>query len=223
MQSQAITYAIGDIHGCIRPLDELLARIADHAGERPRRLVFLGDYIDRGPDSAAVLHRIARLRVAEPDAVTCLMGNHERMFLDGLGALDDARHWRASGGDQTLASFGVRHLHDVPQDVSNWIAALPTLHGDGLRWFVHAGLRPGRSAEDTDDHDRLWIRGPFLEGDHEFGGHVVHGHTPQRSGQPDTRRFRTNLDTAAVYGGALTAGVFTDVDGPPREFIQVWA
>ena len=88
---------------------------------------------------------------------------------------------------------------------------------------MHAGLRPGADARDSDAHDRLWIREPFLEGDHDFGRHVVHGHTPQRSGRPEVRRFRTNLDTAAVYGGALTAGIFSDAQGPALDFLQVRA
>lgn len=223
MQSPVITYAIGDIHGCADLLNRLLALIADHADGRERKLVFLGDYIDRGPDSAGVLHTLSRLQWAEPAHVTCLMGNHERMLLDGLGTPEDAEHWLSSGGEATLAAFGAREPMDLPRDILDWIEALPTLHGDARRWYVHAGLRPGRTAEETDAHDRLWIRGPFLEGDHDFARHVVHGHTPQRSGVPERRPFRTNLDTAAVYGGALTAGVFTDEGGPPQRFLQVRA
>lgn len=223
MQSLVTTYAIGDIHGCSEQLDRLLDLIADHAGDRERRLVFLGDYIDRGPDSAAVLRTVSRLHWAEPDRVTCLMGNHERMLLSGLETEDDALHWLANGGSTTLDSFGARTIADLPRDILDWIEALPTLHGDDAHWYVHAGLRPGRAAEDTDAHDRLWIRGPFLDGDHDFGRHVVHGHTPQRSGHPERRRFRTNLDTACVYGGALTAGIFTDEAGPPQGFLQVRA
>lgn len=223
MQSSVITYAVGDIHGCAEQLDRLLDLIAEHADGRERKLVFLGDYIDRGPDSAAVLRTVSRLQWSEPDHVVCLMGNHERMMLDGLVGEDEALHWLASGGDATLASFGARDLVDLPRDVLDWIEALPSLHGDADRWYVHAGLRPGRSAEETDPHDCLWIRGPFLEGDHDFGRHVVHGHTPRRNGRPDTLRFRTNLDTAAVYGGALTAGVFTEGNGRPERFLQVRA
>ncbi len=155
--------------------------------------------------------------------MTCLMGNHERMLLSGLETEDDTLHWLANGGSETLDSFGARAITDLPRDILDWIEALPTLHGDAARWYVHAGLRPGRTAEETDTHDRLWIRGPFLDGDHDFGRHVVHGHTPQRSGQPERKRFRTNLDTACVYGGALTAAVFTDEAGPPHRFLQVRA
>lgn len=223
MESAPLTYAIGDIHGRADLLDTLLEQIAAHAADRAHRLVFLGDYIDRGPDSAAVLRTVSRLNWAEPERVTCLMGNHERMLLDALLTPEAARHWLYNGGDATLDSFGARDLSGLPGDTLDWIEALPTLHGDAARWYVHAGLRPGKAASDSDVHDRLWIREPFLEEDHDFGRHVVHGHTPQRDGRPEVRRFRTNLDTAAVYGGALTAGVFSDAQGPALEFLNVQA
>lgn len=221
MESSPLTYAIGDIHGCAALLDALLERIAGHAGARVHRLVFLGDYIDRGPDSAAVLRTVSRLNWAEPERVVCLMGNHERMLLDALQSRRDAAHWMHNGGEATLDSFGARDPTGLPKDTLDWIEALPTLHADAARWYVHAGFRPGAEVPDPDDHNRLWIREPFLEGDHDFGRHVVHGHTPQRSGRPEVRRFRTNLDTAAVYGGALTAGVFSEAQGPAVDFLQV--
>lgn len=221
MESSPLTYAIGDIHGCAALLDALLERIAGHAGARVHRLIFLGDYIDRGPDSAAVLRTVSRLNWAEPERVVCLMGNHERMLLDALQSRRDAAHWMHNGGEATLDSFGARDPTGLPKDTLDWIEALPTLHADAARWYVHAGFRPGAEVPDPDDHNRLWIREPFLEGDHDFGRHVVHGHTPQRSGRPEVRRFRTNLDTAAVYGGALTAGVFSEAQGPAVDFLQV--
>lgn len=221
MQPSVLTYAIGDIHGCIDLLDALLDRIEAHANGRERRIVFLGDYIDRGPDSAAVLRTISRLQWSEPDHVTCLMGNHERMLLDTLVSEDSALHWLANGGEATLDSFGAREVADLPRSILDWIEGLPTLHADAAHWYVHAGLRPGVPALDSDDHDRLWIREPFLDLDHDFGRHVVHGHTPQRNGRPERLRYRTNLDTGAVYGGSLTAGVFTEAAGPAGTFIQV--
>ena len=221
MQSTAVTYAIGDIHGCSDLLDALLERIEVHARGRERRLVFLGDYIDRGPDSASVLRTVSRLQWAEPDHVTCLMGNHERMLLDSLTTEEAALHWLANGGEATLDSFGAREVADLPRPILDWIEGLPTLHADAAHWYVHAGLRPGVPAEEGDDHDRLWIRDTFLDAEHDFGRHVVHGHTPQRNGRPERLRHRTNLDTGAVYGGALTAGIFTEAAGPPETVIQV--
>jgi serine/threonine protein phosphatase 1 len=116
-----------------------------------------------------------------------------------------------------------RTIEEVPSDVLAWVGALPTWHEDDLRIFVHAGLRPGRERRDQLDRDRLWIRDEFLVGDHDFGKFVVHGHTPQLRGRPDLRRLRVNLDTGAVYGGQLSAGVFDDVQAAPLRFLQVSA
>ncbi|WP_375457497.1 metallophosphoesterase family protein [uncultured Methylobacterium sp.] len=218
-----LTYAIGDIHGCAGLLDGLLARIEAHAASRPHRLVFLGDYIDRGPDSAGVLRTVSRLHWADPERVACLMGNHEAMLLDALATPGADALWCGNGGIETLASFGVAEAAALPRDVLDWIEALPTLHADARRWYVHAGFRPGCASPDPEVRNRLWIREPFLTEDCDFGRHVVHGHTPQTNGRPEVRRFRTNLDTGAVYGGALTAGVFSDASGPALEFLQVQA
>lgn len=218
-----LTYAIGDVHGCADLLDALLARIEVHAAARPYKLVFLGDYIDRGPDSAAVLQTIRRLHWSDPERVTCLMGNHEAMLLSTLSKPGADVLWLRNGGVETLASFGVDEAAAIPGEVLDWIEALPTMHADARRWFVHAGLRPGFDPAACDVQDRLWIREPFLSEDWDFGRHVVHGHTPQTGGRPECRPFRTNLDTGAVYGGALTAGVFTDDRAPAVEFLQVRA
>jgi serine/threonine protein phosphatase 1 len=221
--SAGLTYAIGDIHGCADALARLLARIDTHRAGAPRRLVFLGDYIDRGPDSAGVVATLRALQVAEPDAVTCLMGNHESLMLgayrDGFGAAP----WLENGGVATLQSFGTPDPQALPRDVLAWISALPTAWADARRYYVHAGFRPGRPGIDPDIETRLWIREPFLSADYDFGRHVVHGHTPQRSGRPDLRAHRTNLDTACVYGATLTAGVFTDAQNAPVETLQVSA
>jgi len=221
--SAGLTYAIGDIHGCADALARLLARIDTHRAGAPRRLVFLGDYIDRGPDSAGVVATLRALQAAEPDAVTCLMGNHESLMLgayrDGFGAAP----WLENGGVATLQSFGTPDPQALPRDVLAWISALPTAWADARRYYVHAGFRPGRPGIDPDIETRLWIREPFLSADYDFGRHVVHGHTPQRSGRPDLRAHRTNLDTACVYGATLTAGVFTDAQNAPVETLQVSA
>jgi len=218
-----LTYAVGDIHGCADLLDRLLERIEAHAAGRERRLVFLGDYIDRGPDSAGILSRLRTLAWREPESVTCLMGNHEALLLAALREPGGEAHWLVNGGDATLASFGVEEAAAIPRDVLDWIEALPSLHADAARWYVHAGFRPGEAPEESSPHTRLWIREPFLSEDVDFGRHVVHGHTPQTSGRPDRRPHRTNLDTGAVYGGALTAGVFTAEAGPAVAFLSVRA
>jgi serine/threonine protein phosphatase 1 len=216
-----LTYAIGDIHGCAEALARLLARIDAHRAGAPRRLVFLGDYIDRGPDSAGVIATLRALQAAEPDGVTCLMGNHESLMLGAYRGGFGAAPWLENGGVATLRSFGVRDPGALPRDVLAWVSDLPTVWADARRYYVHAGFRPGRRGIDPDVDTRLWIREPFLSADYDFGRHVVHGRTPQRDGRPDLRAHRTNLDTACVYGATLTAGVFTDRQGAPVEILQV--
>lgn len=215
-----LTYAIGDIHGRADLLDHLLAGIERHRAGWARRLVFLGDAIDRGPDSAGVVARLRDLQDREPEAVTCLMGNHEAMLLDAVAG-ENSDLWLINGGTRTLASYGVADPGDLPREVIAWIAGLPTLVGDARHWYVHGGLDPARRAEDSDRETRLWMREPFLSSGHDFGRHVVHGHTPTRTGRPDLRAFRTNLDTGAVFGGPLTAGVFDDRQGPPVDILAV--
>jgi serine/threonine protein phosphatase 1 len=215
-----LTYVIGDIHGCADLLDALLAAIERHRGGEARRLVVLGDMVDRGPDSARVVATLRALQAREPDSVTCLMGNHEAMMLD-TAAGDDPALWLRNGGGATLDSFGVGKARSVPMDVLNWLAGLPSLHADARRWFVHGGLVPGLAPERCDLETRLWMREPFLSADYDFGRHVVHGHTPLARRRPDERRHRTNLDTGAVFGGWLTAGVFTDRRGPAVDYLQV--
>jgi serine/threonine protein phosphatase 1 len=215
-----LTYAIGDVHGCADLLAELLDRIEAHRAGRDRRLVTLGDYVDRGPDSAGVVAMLRDLAAREPDRVTCLMGNHEDMLLIAHREPLVIPDWIRIGGDATLASYGVPDPADLPADAVAWIAGLPTLHEDEWRYFVHAGFRPGRPALSANHRTRLWIRGPFVDQDHDFGKHVVHGHTPVPSGEPQVTPYRTNLDTGAVYGRALTAGIFEDGRPGPAGFLR---
>lgn len=215
------TFAIGDIHGCWTLLAILLARIDRAAGSEPCRIVCLGDYVDRGPDSAGVvaLLRARQVRAGEGTFV-CLTGNHEAMLLGARTRRDMARLWLANGGEETLASFGAGHVDDLPADVLAWFAGLPSVFEDARRCYVHAGLDPGRPRSDQSDEDRLWIRGRFLESDHDFGRYVVHGHTPLAGHRPDVRARRVNLDTGAVFGGRLTAAVFSDDEDAPVGFLQ---
>jgi serine/threonine protein phosphatase 1 len=218
-----LTYAVGDIHGRHDLLAALLDGIREHAGGEDFKLVFLGDYIDRGPDSAAVVGAVRALQADRPDRVTCLMGNHEHMLLTVMAEPEALPWWIGNGGGTTLASFGADDPAGLPRELLDWLSRLPTFHEDGRRYFVHAGLRPGVPLPDQTDQDRLWIREPFLSADWDFGVHVVHGHTPLASTTPDVRRHRTNLDTAAVFGGALTAGVFTPERDRPTTFLRVLA
>jgi serine/threonine protein phosphatase 1 len=157
------------------------------------------------------------------DAVVCLKGNHEDLMVLAADDPYRAHNWLYNGGDTTLRSFGVRRVGELPRDVIEWARDLPTIYEDERRYYVHAGLDPQRPLSEQTDHDRVWIRRPFVDVDQDFGKHVVHGHTPQRDGTPDERPYRTNLDTAAVYGGALTAGVFTDAQDRAVAYLRVRA
>jgi serine/threonine protein phosphatase 1 len=217
---ERLTYAIGDIHGRLDLLMDLLSQIITHANGRSCKLVFLGDYIDRGPDSAGVLALVRRFQQHWPESVICLKGNHEAMLLEVVTEPAVTSWWLGNGGDNTLVSFGVSHPGDLPADVLSWIAGLPTLYEDEHRYFVHAGLHPDLSLSEQDDQTKLWIRDEFLLVDYDFGKHVVHGNTPSETGGPELRPYRTNLDTGAVFGGPLTAGVFTDERGPAVAFLR---
>lgn len=215
------TFAIGDIHGCRDLLVALLAQIELAAEGEPHRIVCLGDYVDRGPDSAGVvaLLRAEQARAGE-GAFVCLKGNHEAMLVEARTRRDMARLWLANGGRETLASYGAAGVDDLPADVLGWFEGLPSTFEDERRCFVHAGLDPTRPRTQQTDADRLWIREPFLESDHDFGRYVVHGHTPLPGGRPDVRRRRVNLDTGAVFGGRLTAAIFSDDQDAPVGFLQ---
>jgi serine/threonine protein phosphatase 1 len=216
MQTE-LTIAIGDIHGCREMLDALLARCLRYAGVRPVRLVFLGDYIDRGPDSRGVVETLMELQRRRPGQVVCLRGNHEALLLEAL-ATGDMRLWLFNGAAETLASYGIDDVAALPREHLAWFATLATSYDDGRCFFVHAGVDPDRPLSDQDEHDLVWIREPFLSTERDYGRLIVHGHTPQRTGKPDFRRWRLNLDTAAVYGGRLTAAIFDDNQREPIAF-----
>jgi serine/threonine protein phosphatase 1 len=107
--------------------------------------------------------------------------------------------------------------------VLDWIGALPTWHEDETRYFVHAGVDPARPLSMQTDAARLSMRGAFLDEDHDFGKHIVHGHTPQLSGLPELRPYRTNLDTGVVLTGCLTGAVFEAGAGGPKRILQARA
>lgn len=212
-------YAVGDIHGRVDLLDRLLQRIDADLAVRPigRSVeVFLGDYIDRGPESAAVLERlIDRGRVHE---TVCLMGNHETCLLEFLRDPSLLTAWGQNGGFTTLLSYGVTPvIHAGPEEqaeLSEALArAMPKGHIEFLNglpisftcgdfFFVHAGVRPGTPLVRQREQDLLWIRDEFLRHDAAFEKIVVHGHTPVR--EPEVRKNRINVDTGAYATGRLT-------------------
>jgi serine/threonine protein phosphatase 1 len=218
-------YAIGDIHGCADRLRALLGRIAEDLAAAPiarPRLVYLGDYIDRGPDSATVLDLVLADRPGRLPR-THLLGNHEAMLLAALaGDRAAATDWRLAGGKASLQSWGI----DAEAPPEQWIRGIPAAHlallgqlapshRTGGYIFVHAGIRPGVAIADQKREDLTSIRHAFLNSDADFGVIVVHGHTPQP--QPVIRSNRIGIDTAAVFGGKLTCLV---LEGEGMAFLQ---
>jgi serine/threonine protein phosphatase 1 len=214
------TYAIGDIHGSRDKLRRLLARCEQDAEGAAMAFVFLGDYIDRGEDSRGVIETLIDLQTNMGDAATFLMGNHEALALDAIDDETKAPAWLMNNAEATLRSYGVARPTDLPADHVAWLRALKFSHDDGRRFYAHAGIDPRKPLDAQDAFDLIWIREPFLSDTRDHGRLVVHGHTPVRSGQPDLRPNRLNLDTGAVYGRALTAAVFTDAQTEPVGFLQ---
>ncbi len=216
----SFTYAIGDIHGALQKLERLIARCEEHAGGRARKYVFLGDYIDRGPQSADVIRFLVALQAKMPSDVVALMGNHEAMLLAVIDGAMPVEDWLWQGGAATLQSYDVADVGELPRDHVAWLRALPLIYDDSRRFFVHAGIDPQVPLDAQHEFDLLWIREPFLTDGRDYGRLIVHGHTPLGSGVPDLLSNRLNLDTGAVFGGPLTAAVFSDAATPPVAFLQ---
>ena len=213
-------FAVGDVHGCLSELltlEEMIRARAGRPGASRNLIVYLGDYVDRGPDSAGVLAHLAN---PPDDGLTrrMLMGNHEEMLLKLREEPDRFQAWRQIGGVETLASYGI----DVaPLMTSDGVAAaamlaraLPPSHLrllQGLEQllvvggyaFVHAGIRPGLPLEQQSAQDLLWIRDAFLEAPGPHSHFIIHGHTPVEA--PDRRPHRLNLDTGVYLTGRLSA------------------
>ena len=208
-------YAIGDIHGCLDQLDDLHRQIAADLAARPitrPTLIHLGDYIDRGPDSAGVLARL--LHPTLPLPTINLIGNHEDMLLAALeGGRGAAEHWKQNGGVAALESWGISHrarpadwAHSIPAAEIALIRSLPNSHTSGGYIFVHAGIRPGTPLAAQTRQDMLWIREPFLSFTGTLPLVAVHGHPPEEP-HPTIRPHRIGIDTGAVLGGPLTCAV----------------
>lgn len=208
-------YAVGDSHGCVGRLADLHRRIAEDWAGRPAArglLLHLGDYVDRGPDSAGVLSLLRGDPVRGLSTIN-LIGNHEQMMLAALDPRaeeDVVRFWLENGGGATLESYGadprdMRSWDEVPDRDIGWLRGLRPSFAVGGYFFAHAGVRPDVPLDRQDVMDLAWIREPFLSWRGELGAVVVHGHTPSEG--PEVRPHRIGIDTGAVFGGALTCAV----------------
>jgi serine/threonine protein phosphatase 1 len=216
----SLTYAIGDIHGSLDKLERLLLRCEENAADRSFKFVFLGDYIDRGPQSAGVLDCLLNLHSRLGERVVVLKGNHEAMALDVIDGITPLRLWFAQGGAETLVSYGDVRPGLLPSAHVDWLRNLRLSYDDGRRFFVHAGIDPEKPLDAQEEQHLLWIREPFLSDSRDYGRLIVHGHTPVMTGEPDFRGNRLNVDTGAVFGGPLTAAVFDEVSTPPLAFLR---
>ena len=216
-------YAVGDIHGRLDLLSAMLERIRADLSVRPHprpRLVFLGDYMDRGPECRGVLETLIRLRASGDPRADFLLGNHDSYvsaYLRDPDWYDRTYHWlhENMGGNATLASYGVpgASVRDPAATRDAFAAAFPAEHMAfldscalmlriGAYVFVHAGIRPGVPLERQDPDDLIWIREGFLDSAADFGFKVVHGHTIVAN--VEHHRNRIAVDTGAVRTGLLS-------------------
>ena len=230
-----LVYAVGDIHGYSRQLCDLLDQIAEDAAasapaERPL-LVFIGDYVDRGPDSRGVIERLLALEADGRFEVICLMGNHEDALLRFLVDPGYASAWIGNWGEATLRSYDVeppllpndatceaaqaRFREVFPPEHRAFLGRLKLSVTVGDYLFVHAGVRPGVALDAQAERDLIWIRYEFLESDADLGKVVVHGHTPTDT--PELRTNRISIDTGVYFSGVLSA---VRLQGEEHRFLQ---
>lgn len=212
-------YAIADIHGCADLLQQMFTvidRDLTTIGSMRAIHVFLGDYIDRGPESCRTIDLLIE-RGRKHESVF-LMGNHESFLFDVLKNPTRLQEWKQYGGLQTLTSYGLRPSLNpdpaeqldlinqltlaIPQHQRKFFNSLRPRFVCGDFFFVHAGVKPGVPLANQQEQDLLWIREEFLASEKPFGKYIVHGHTPVR--EPDIRFNRANIDTGAYATGNLT-------------------
>ena len=225
-------YAVGDVHGRADLLTELHRAIAaDAAGYAGhKRIVYLGDLIDRGMESRRVIETLLDEPLPGFEAVY-LMGNHEYALISFLDDPETIAGWLSWGGREMLYSYGIecglspspKELHNLagelkmtmPREHLAFIENTELCHRAGDYYFVHAGIRPGVPLEDQHFEDQLWIRDEFIESEEDHGAVIVHGHTI--TPEPELHGNRIGLDTGAFHSGILTCLV---VEGTRQRLLQ---
>ncbi|NKW81987.1 serine/threonine protein phosphatase [Ochrobactrum pecoris] len=237
MKSSRLTYAIGDVHGRADLLEKMLDQIQTDADQRAAeyRIVFLGDIIDRGPDSRKAMDLVSKRLDACPDS-RLILGNHEEYFLRVLDCSEDsqetAHSWIKHGGYQTLDSYGLAdcsNIQHLAEEFSRRFAQhlemmrkAESIIIDGNYAFVHAGIKPGVPLAEQDEVISRWIRGDFLNYTDAHEKIIVHGHTITASRRPEIYSNRIALDTGAYATGVLSAAVITSENSPDcTDFVLV--
>jgi Calcineurin-like phosphoesterase len=209
-------FAVGDIHGCYDKLAAMM-KVLPWDKDSGDLLLFIGDYIDRGPKSAEVVDYLVKLRDKGGDFVF-LRGNHEKMLLDYYIHQKDQMLYVANGGAETIASYveGAigRKAFVLPEDHLEFLLALKPYYETEDYIFVHAGLRDGIPIEEQSEEDLMWIREEFIYSTFDWQKRVIFGHTALET--PFVTPGKIGIDTGAVYGNKLTA-----VELPRMKFYQV--
>lgn len=214
-----VLYVVGDIHGRADCLEEIFERIDrdPSRGDFDRTLeIYLGDYVDRGPDSKKVISLL--IERVQSGAVLPLLGNHEAILMEALQDVNVVHGWRTMGGLETMMSYGadvrlplseahIEAMHEqwldvFPDSHREFLSNLMVTAQEGDYFFVHAGVKPGTALPDQAKQDLIWIRDEFLESHRWHGKVIVHGHTPVE--RPEFLPHRINIDTGAYLTGNLT-------------------
>jgi calcineurin-like phosphoesterase family protein len=205
-------FAVGDIHGCVDELRAMLNAIGPARGDT---VVFVGDYVDRGPSARDVIELLLDCRRGEAEFVF-LKGNHEDMMLSFVGLPGHyGESFLFNGGAPTLESYGVPEtegqtaLERIPAEHMEFLQSLATSYLHPPYLFVHAGISPLRQLEEQSVEDMLWIRQEFIFNPHQLGSTVVFGHTPMRAVMVDLP-YKLGIDTGLVYGGKLSCVEFNE-------------
>ena len=232
-------FAIGDIHGCLKQLTSLLDKIFNHFGFNKKNdlLVYLGDYIDRGPNSKNVINHILKLQKEKVKSIF-LMGNHEQIMIDFIfNKINNLRYWLNLGADQTFKSYKIEVdefikdgfgddkierlrnvlLNELSIEHIHFLKNLRLSYSIGKYLFVHAGINPEKTLKDQDKMDLLWSRSDqFFDKNFKFEKIIIHGHTPDKN--IINFPYRISVDTGCFFSGKLSCVCLND-NNTERKFI----